>query len=160
MTTSISVVGTIATEPKLITPASGSTLCSFRLASDERWFDKDKQEWVDGNTNWFGVIAFRSLGAHASESFHQGDRVIVSGRLRMRAWEKDDRRGIAVEIEADAIGHDVRWGVSKFEKRVGQKTESSKTPLAEDAKLTNDAPEQTPGEPSTSPQSVGWPAAA
>lgn len=118
MTTTIQVIGTIATEPKLIHPASGTPLCSFRLASDERRYDKDSQSWIDNGANWFGIVAFRSLAAHAHESFRKGDRVIVSGRLRMRSWEKEERRGVAVEIEADALGHDLRWGVSTFDKRI------------------------------------------
>ncbi len=123
MTTIIHVVGTIATDPKLINPASGTQLCSFRLASDERRYDREKQEWVDGDTNWFGVVSFRGLAGHAHESFRKGDRVMVTGRLRMRKWEKDDRKGTSVEIEAEALGHDVRWGVSRFEKRVGVRNE-------------------------------------
>lgn len=119
MGTTINVVGTIATDPKLIRPSSGVQLCSFRLASDERRYDREQQSWVEGNTNWFGVVVFRSLAGHAHESFKKGDRVLVSGRLRVRKWEKEDRKGISVEIEAEAIGHDVRWGVSRFEKRMG-----------------------------------------
>ncbi len=125
MTTTIHVVGTIATDPRLINPASGTQLCSFRLASDERRYDREKQEWVDGGTNWFGIVAFRGLASHSHESFRKGDRVMVTGRLRMRSWEKDDRRGVSVEIEAEALGHDVRWGVSSFDKRVGQKPDSA-----------------------------------
>lgn len=117
MTNHISVVGTVATDPKRITTQTGVTLCSFRLASGERRYDREQGSWVDGETNWFSVSAFRLLGEHAAESFRKGERVIVSGKLRVRRWEKDDRSGTAVEIEADAIGHDVRWGVSSFEKR-------------------------------------------
>lgn len=117
MTTSINVIGTIATDPRLITPNSGTTLCSFRLASDERHYDREQKKWVDGTTNWFGIVCFRSLAEHAHESFKKGDRVIVRGRLRTRDWEKDGKRGTSIEIEAEALGHDVRWGVSRFEKR-------------------------------------------
>ncbi len=177
MTTTIQVVGTIATEPKLIHPASGTQLCSFRLASDERRYDKDTHTWIDNGSNWFGVVAFRSLAAHAHESFRKGDRVIVTGRLRMRSWEKDDRRGVSVEIDADALGHDVRWGISRFEKRVNSRGEQSEhlapkqvgldqsadvqhvtdqTPADEHA-----APESFDGEtPQDSPESLGWVAAA
>lgn len=156
MTTTISVIGTIATDPKLIQPASGTTLCSFRLASDERRFDKDKQEWIDGNTNWFGVVAFRGLAAHAHESFHKGDRVIVSGRLRMRPWEKEDRRGTSVEIEADGLGHDVRWGVSRFEKRVGNRGDTDADSQSQE-ETSGPAPEEAVGsQPETSPAEIGW----
>lgn len=119
MNTTINVVGTIATDPRLVTPASGVQLCSFRLASDERRYDREQQAWVEGSTNWFGIVCFRGLAGHAHESFKKGDRVIVTGKLRVRNWEKDDKRGTSVEVEAEAIGHDVRWGVSRFEKQVG-----------------------------------------
>lgn len=129
MGTTINVIGTIATDPKLIRPSSGVQLCSFRLASDERRYDREQQSWVVGNTNWFGVVVFRSLAGHAHESFKKGDRIIISGRLRVRKWEKEGRKGISVEIEAEAIGHDVRWGVSRFEKRMGaQLSEGPQTP--------------------------------
>lgn len=170
MTTTISVIGTIATDPKLINPASGTTLCSFRLASDERRYDKDKQEWVDGDTNWFGVVAFRGLGAHAHESFRKGDRVMVSGRLRMRSWEKDDRRGVSVEIEADALGHDVRWGISRFEKRVGSRGDAdANTAQQGTAETDTSQPEPVDAQatdvadlasPDATPADVGWVTAA
>lgn len=160
MTTTISVIGTIATDPKLIQPASGATLCSFRLASDERRFDKDKQEWIDGNTNWFGVVAFRGLAAHAHESFQKGDRVIVSGRLRMRPWEKEDRRGTSVEIEADALGHDVRWGVSRFDKRVGNRSDSDAEAQSQEPANVPAPNESTSTQSGASPEDIGWKAAA
>ncbi len=118
MTTTISVVGTIATDPKLISPGGGTQLCSFRLASDERRYDREQQSWVEGQTNWFGVVCFRALAPNAYASFRKGERVIVQGRLRTRNWSKDERHGTSIEIEAEAIGHDVRWGISRFDKRV------------------------------------------
>lgn len=117
MSTTITVIGTIATDPRLVKPAGGGQLCSFRLASDERRYDREKQSWVEGNTNWFGVVTFRGLASHAHESFHKGDRVLVTGKLRIRDWQTGEKRGTSIEIEAEAIGHDVLWGVSTFEKR-------------------------------------------
>lgn len=182
MTTTIHVVGTIATEPKLIQTASGTQLCSFRLASDERRYDKEAQSWVDPGANWFGIVAFRMLAVHAHESLHKGDRVMVSGKLRMRNWEKEERRGVSVEIEADSLGHDVRWGVSSFDKRVRARTEptdpadaeandATLTERAEAEALLSDNAEMTdstvsPGEAegrtteTDSPESIGWVSAA
>lgn len=114
MSNQITVVGTIATDPKRITTSTAAKFCSFRLASNERRYDREKNEWTDGPTNWFTVLAFRSLGEHAMHSFAKGDRVVLSGRLRVRNWEKDERSGTSVEIDADALGHDLRWGTSRF----------------------------------------------
>lgn len=117
MSNPISIVGTIATDPRRFVTQSGVTLCSFRVASGERRYDRTHNKWVDGETNWFGVTAFRGLAEHALSSFQKGERVIVQGRLRVRNWEKDGKSGVSVEVEAEALGHDLRWGVSRFEKR-------------------------------------------
>lgn len=119
MTTTMSVIGTIATDPKLFHPSGGVPLCSFRLASDERRYDSEQRNWVEGQTNWFGVVCFRGLAANAYASFRKGERVIVHGKVRVRNWSTEDRQGTSIEIEADALGHDVRWGISRFERRAG-----------------------------------------
>ena len=120
MNTQLCVVGTVATEPRYLEGAGKVPVCSFRIACNERRYDRVKGEWVDGETNWFSMSAFRSLAVHARDSFAIGDRVIVTGRLRVRNWESGEKSGTSVDIEADAIGHDVRWGVSTFRKhRVG-----------------------------------------
>lgn len=113
----ISVIGTVASDPRFITTQGGVPICSFRLASGERRYDRAQEKWTDGETNWFGVNAFRALAEHSAASFKKGERVIVSGRLRVRRWENGDKSGLSVEIDADALGHDLRWGVSHFEKR-------------------------------------------
>lgn len=114
MSTPISVVGTIATVPKLIRTGAGVPLCSFRLASSERRYDRERGDWVEGGTNWYSITAFRSLAEHSHYSFQKGDRVFVSGKLRVRNWENKERSGTSVEIEADALGHELRWGTSRF----------------------------------------------
>lgn len=118
MSTQVCVVGIVATEPKQVVTTTGITLCSFRLASSERRFDRATEEWVDGDTNWFNVTAFRALGEHVKESFDKGDRVIVSGKLKVRQWEHDGKQGTAVDIDADALGHELRWGTTRFTKDV------------------------------------------
>lgn len=116
MPTPFCVVGTVATDPNLMTSESRVPFCTFRLASNERRFDREKNEWVDGETNWFTVNSFRTLAEHSKQSFNKGDRIVVNGRLRVRRWDAKDKSGLSVEIDADALGHDVRWGVSSFSK--------------------------------------------
>ncbi|MDQ0645647.1 single-stranded DNA-binding protein [Microbacterium murale] len=67
-------------------------------------------------TNWYNVSAFRQLADHAKSSLHQGDAVIVTGKLKLREWENAERKGMSADIEAEAIGHDLRWGASAFVK--------------------------------------------
>lgn len=114
MTDQISVTGLIATEPRSITTSEGLSICSFRLASPQRHFSKTENQWVDGETNWYTVSAFRQLAENAAQSLRKGERVVVRGRLRLRQWDRDDKSGLSAEIEAEALGHDIRWGTSEF----------------------------------------------
>lgn len=116
-TAQLCVVGTVATDPKQTVLSSGVHICKFRLANSERRFDRERGAWVDGETNWFTVQAFRSLAENALQSFHKGDRVVVRGRLRVKQWERDGKNGVDVEIEADSLGHDLRWGSTSFSKQ-------------------------------------------
>ncbi len=116
MPDSFTVGGVIATEPKNIVTEDGLKITSFRLASQQRRYDRAQGKWVDADTNWFTVTAFRQLAENAQASLSKGDRVIVRGRLRMRDWTSGERSGVTVEIEADAIGHDLVWGQSAYRK--------------------------------------------
>jgi single-strand DNA-binding protein len=114
MTDHISITGVIATQPRSIVTSEGLAICSFRVASPQRHFSKSDNQWVEGETNWFTVSAFRQLAEHAISSLHKGERIVVRGRLKLRQWEREEKNGLSAEIEADALGHDLRWGSSAF----------------------------------------------
>ncbi len=114
MSDTITVGGMIATEPKHVVTREDLRITSFRLASQQRRYDRAQGKWVDAETNWFTVTAFRGLAENAEASLRKGDRVIVRGRLRVRGWTSGEKSGTTVEIEADAIGHDLAWGKSEF----------------------------------------------
>lgn len=116
MKDTIAVTGNIATTPEHRRTEGGLTITSFRLASSDRRFDRERSEWVDGPTNFYTVSAFRGLGENAFASLRIGERVIVTGKLKIREWENETRKGTAVEIDADALGHDLRWGTTTFHK--------------------------------------------
>lgn len=158
MSTPISVVGTIATVPKLIRTGAGVPLCSFRLASSERRYDRERGEWVENGTNWYSVTAFRSLAQHSHFSFQKGDRVLVSGRLRVRKWENKERSGTSVEIEADALGHELRWGTSRFAKQLPQPVGEASSSLPADSEPTGLTSESAPSD-STATEQVSRPSA-
>lgn len=114
----ITVTGLVATTPRHIVTSEGLTITSFRLASNQRRFDSGQNAWVDGDTNWYTVTAFRALGTNVASSVEKGQRVIVQGRLRLRDWESGERNGTSVEIEAEAIGHDLAFGRATFTRAV------------------------------------------
>jgi single-strand DNA-binding protein len=112
------VTGLVATTPRHIVTQDGLAITSFRLASSQRRFDRAKNRWIDGETNWFTVTALRSLALNASTSVNKGDRVLITGDLKVRDWDNGERSGTSVEIEASAIGHDLTWGTSTFTRTV------------------------------------------
>lgn len=121
----ITVTGNIAADPEGKKTAAGVAITTFRVASTHRRFDRASARWVDDYTNWYSVSAFRGLADHALRSLHKGDRVVLTGRLRIRDWETSTSRGTAVEITADSIGHDLLWGTTSFHRMTGAPQEGS-----------------------------------
>lgn len=113
--THICLVGNVATVPERHQIGTGDSVVRFRVASSSRRFDRDSGRWQDGQTSWYSVSVFRSLGDHAFASLSKGDRVVLSGRLRIRSWEAGDKRGTDAEIDVEALGHDLLWGTTRFE---------------------------------------------
>ena len=116
MIDTLSVSGIVATTPRHVVTSEGLAITSFRLASTQRRFDKGQAQWVDIDTNWYTVVSFRQLAINANKSLNTGDRVVATGRVNVRNWQNDDKSGTSVEIEADALGHDLLWGTSAFER--------------------------------------------
>jgi single-strand DNA-binding protein len=118
MSESFTVSGLVATTPRHLVTQEGLPITSFRLASSKRRFDRTKKIWVDGETNWFTINSFRQLAINSASSISKGDRVVVSGRLKVRDWDNGERSGTSVEIEADSLGHDLVWGTTQFSRTV------------------------------------------
>ncbi|WOF24555.1 single-stranded DNA-binding protein [Microbacterium betulae] len=115
MTDHITVVGNIANDPTPTTLPNGTAVLRFRLASNRRRFDREKEQWVEEAPNWYSVAAFRSLATNGAASLSKGQRVVVSGRLRVRPWQSDSgARGTEVEIAADALGIDLLFGTTTY----------------------------------------------
>ncbi|UPO78561.1 single-stranded DNA-binding protein [Arthrobacter sp. Helios] len=119
MTDTITLRGFVATEVRTTTAESGLAIAGFRMCTTERRFDREASLWVDGHTNWYSVSMFRQLATNAGVSIHKGDRVIVTGRLRVRQWATEGgRSGTSVDIDADSVGHDLMWGTANFRRNV------------------------------------------
>ncbi len=117
-TETITVTGLIATTPRHLVTQDGLPITSFRLASSKRTFDRASMEWKDGDTNWFTITSFRKLAINAANSLTKGERIVVTGTLKVRDWDNGERSGTSVEIEADSIGHDLSWGTATFTRTV------------------------------------------
>lgn len=112
--TQVTVIGNVATEVTYTQTAAGVPVANFRLASTERRYDRQKEGWVDGETQWVTVTAWRALAGHLIGSLSKGDPVVVSGRLRVREWTDGEARRSRVEIDARSVGHDLSRGTAAF----------------------------------------------
>ncbi|MGO2659470.1 single-stranded DNA-binding protein [Mycetocola reblochoni] len=110
----ITVTGIVATDPRHVVTQDGLAITSFRLAAQQRRYDRERSRWVSGETHWYSVSAFRRLALNCEQSLNKGDRIVVAGRLRFRQWQSDAGGGTNAEIDAAAIGHDLSWGTSAF----------------------------------------------
>lgn len=146
MTDTITLTGLVATNPRHIVTSEGLTITSFRLASNQRRFDRGQNAWIDGDTNWYTVSAFRQLGTHVASSLEKGQRVIVTGRVRIRDWETDEKSGTSIEIDAEAIGHDLTWGRATFTRSIIAKSASR-----DEGSETNEGSSEVPTEEDASP---------
>jgi single-strand DNA-binding protein len=133
MTDTITITGLVATVPRHLVTTEGLSITSFRLASTQRRFDRSNERWVDGDTNWYTITTFRQLAINAAGSVSKGDRVVATGRLRIRDWENGERAGTNVDIEADALGHDLSWGTSSFSRTIATAVVEAASPAQGDA---------------------------
>lgn len=118
MMTSITVSGLVATTPRHLITQDGLPITSFRLACSSRKFDAVNNKWVDSDVNWYTVTTFKQLAINAASAINKGERVIVTGTLKVRDWDNGERSGTSVEIEVTAIGHDLNWGTTVFNRNV------------------------------------------
>lgn len=111
--TVVTVVGNVATTPVFRELPSGP-VTRFRIAVTARHFDRSRNAWADGHTNFFTVWAWRTLGVNVQGSLGIGEPVIVQGRLRVRDEERGGQHFRSVDIDAQSIGHDLARGTSAF----------------------------------------------
>lgn len=106
MSNQITVIGRVGGRPEFRTTPWGDLETTFRIATNERWRNK-AGEWEAGHTSWFTVRTLRRLAEHVRDSVDKGQQLVVTGRVRVRPWESERGKGVAVEIDADHVGPDL-----------------------------------------------------
>src|SRR5690606_31471352 len=108
-------------------------------------------------------VGFRQLASNAALSLQKGHRVVVTGRLRIRDWHSDEKKGINVEIDAEAIGHDLTWGTAAFTRsamtRVAE-SEAGERSAGDGESADGTGPGSEPEDGGEAPIAVGEPAGA
>ena len=112
--TTITVIGNLTNDPELRFTPSGSAVANFTIASTPRTFDRQSNEWKDGETLFLRAAVWREAAENVAESLTKGMRVIVSGRLKSRSYEtKEGEKRTVIELEVDEIGPSLRYANAK-----------------------------------------------
>ena len=115
--TVITVVGNLTADPEMRTTRNGSTVANFSIAATPRVFDKQSNQWVDGDALFMRCTAWRDLATHCAQSLAKGMRVIAHGRLTQHSWEDEQhQKRTAVELQVDEIGPSLRYATAQVQK--------------------------------------------
>jgi single-strand DNA-binding protein len=110
--------GWVGADVTFRTPA-GISVANLRVAVTPRI--RRSGTWVDGDTTWYSVTAWRTLAEHVRDSIRKGDAVIVHGRLRTETWQRENEPpSTTLVVDATLVGHDLSRGTSTFLKAVRQ----------------------------------------
>lgn len=124
--TIITVVGNLTADPELRFTPAGVAVASFTVASTPRSFDKQRQEWVDGDTLFLNCQVWRQAAENVAESLTKGARVILQGRLKARSFEtREGEKRTVFEVEVEEVGPSLRSATAKVTRVPSQGGQSS-----------------------------------
>ncbi|PZE23875.1 single-stranded DNA-binding protein [Curtobacterium sp. MCBD17_028] len=118
--TVITVVGNLTADPELRYTQNGKPVANFTIASTPRTFDRQANEWKDGDALFLRASVWNEFAEHVSGSLTKGSRVIVQGRLRQRSYQ--DREGnnrTSIELDVDEIGPSLRYATAQVTRTSG-----------------------------------------
>lgn len=112
--TSITIVGNLTADPELRYTQNGLAVAGFTVASTPKFFDKQSNEWKDGETAYLRCSVWREFAEHVAGSLVKGNRVIVQGMLQQRSFEtKEGEKRTSFEVKVEAIGPDLRYATAQ-----------------------------------------------
>src|SRR6188472_2888665 len=118
--TTITLVGNLTADPELRFTPSGAAVANFTVASTPRTFDRQTNEWRDGDAMFLNCAVWRQAAENVAESLQKGMRVIVQGRLRSRSYEtREGERRTVFEIDVDEIGPALKYATAKVSRTSG-----------------------------------------
>ncbi|WP_101525918.1 single-stranded DNA-binding protein [Nocardioides houyundeii] len=119
--TVITVVGNMVDDPELRFTPSGAPVANFRIASTPRTFDKNSNEWKDGDALFLSCSIWRQAAENVAETLQKGMRVVVQGRLKSRQYEtREGEKRTVFEIEVEEIGPSLKYATAKVTRTTRQ----------------------------------------
>jgi len=112
--TVITVVGNLTADPELRFTPSGAAVASFTVASTPRTFDRQSNDWKDGEALFLRCSIWRQAAENVAESLQRGMRVVVQGRLKQRSFEtREGEKRTVIELDVDEVGPSLRYATAK-----------------------------------------------
>ena len=112
--TVITVVGNLTADPELRFTPSGAAVASFTIASTPRQFDRNTNEWKDGEALFLRCSIWRQAAENVAESLQRGMRVVAQGRLKQRSFEtREGEKRTVIELDVDEVGPSLRYATAK-----------------------------------------------
>jgi single-strand DNA-binding protein len=112
--TTLTLIGNLTNDPELRFTPSGAAVANFTVASTPRQFDRQSNEWKDGETLFMRCSVWRDAAENVAESLQRGSRVIVTGRLKSRSYDtKEGEKRTVMELEVDELGPSLRYATAK-----------------------------------------------
>ena len=101
---SVTIAGNLGEDPEIRFTKGGQAVSNFSVASTPRVYNKDKNEWADGETLWMRVTAWGDMAENVAETLRRGNRVLVTGRLEQNNWvtEEGEKRS-SIQMVADDV---------------------------------------------------------
>ncbi len=112
--TIITVVGNLTADPELRFTPSGAAVASFTIASTPRQFDRNSNEWKDGEALFLRCSIWRQAAENVAESLTRGMRVVAQGRLKQRSYEtREGEKRTVVELDVEEVGPSLKYATAK-----------------------------------------------
>ena len=168
--TVITVVGNLADDPELRFTPSGAAVANFPIASTPRTFDKQSNEWKDGDALFLSCSVWRQAAENVAESLQKGMRVVVQGRLKQRSYEtREGEKRTVVELDVEEVGPSLKYATAKVARVQrsgggggygsqggGGGDDPWASSPAQSGGQSGGQPSQSGGQPQGAPQGGGW----
>ena len=119
--TPVTIVGNLTGDPELRYTAAGAAVASFRIASTPRHFNKQTNDWEDGEGLFLTCNIWRDQAESVTESLAKGMRVIVNGNLRQRSYEtREGEKRTVYEVEVEEVGPSLKWATARVTRTASQ----------------------------------------
>jgi single-strand DNA-binding protein len=118
--TIITVVGNLTADPELRYTQNGLAVANFTIASTPRTFDRQSNDWKDGEALFLRASVWREFAEHVAGSLTKGSRVVATGRLKQRSYDdRDGQKRTSIELEVDEIGPSLRYATAQVTRSSG-----------------------------------------